>query len=167
MAVPPRKHYLGPEQHRALQLLANSPFGASERPLPLSPPGTPLLHRRECGAARKLLEVAACNGEVGAAWELGRMYADRDGVRQNHQLAFHYFGSIAVSHADEPTGTVPARFVANAFVSPGGYYLTGSPNSDIKPGCRLRLTRANISLKRFWAPCCSRANTSLATAHAA
>jgi hypothetical protein len=30
MTVSPRKHYLGPEQRRALQLLANSPFGASE-----------------------------------------------------------------------------------------------------------------------------------------
>jgi uncharacterized protein len=84
-------------------------------------------------AARKLLEGAARNGDVRAAWELGRMYADGDGVRQNHQLAFRYFGSIADSHADEQTGTVPARFVANAFVRLGGYYLTGIPNSDIKP----------------------------------
>jgi hypothetical protein len=30
MPVPPRKRYLGPEQLRALQLLASSPFGASE-----------------------------------------------------------------------------------------------------------------------------------------
>lgn len=84
-------------------------------------------------AARKLLEGAARNGEVGAAWELGRMYADGDGVKQNHQRAFEYFGSIADSHADEPTGTVQARFVANAFVRLGGYYLTGIPNSTIKP----------------------------------
>jgi hypothetical protein len=30
MSVPPRKPYLGPKQLRALQLLASSPFGASE-----------------------------------------------------------------------------------------------------------------------------------------
>jgi hypothetical protein len=30
MAVPPRKRRLGTEQHRALQLLASSPFGAPE-----------------------------------------------------------------------------------------------------------------------------------------
>ena len=84
-------------------------------------------------AARKLLEGAARNGDVLATWELGRMYADGDGVRQDHQRAFEYFGGIADSHADEPTGTVQARFVANAFVRLGGYYLTGIPNSDIKP----------------------------------
>jgi uncharacterized protein len=92
-----------------------------------------LRHLGDIEAARKLLEGAARNGDVGAAWELGRMYADGDGVRQNHQLAFGYFGSIADSHADEPTGTVPARLVANAFVRLGGYYLSGIPNSDVKP----------------------------------
>jgi hypothetical protein len=84
-------------------------------------------------AARKFLEHAARDGDVGAAWELGRMYADGDGVKQNHQLAFEYFGGIADSRADEPTGTVQARFVASAFVRLGGYYLTGIPNSNIKP----------------------------------
>jgi uncharacterized protein len=61
------------------------------------------------------------------------MYAEGDGVKQSHQLAFEYFGGIADSHADEPTGTVQARFVANAFVRLGGYYLTGISNSSIKP----------------------------------
>ena len=84
-------------------------------------------------AARKLLEKAARDGDVLPTWELGRMYADGDGVKQNHQLAFEYFGGIADSHADEPTGTAQARFVANAFVRLGGYYLTGIPNSNIKP----------------------------------
>ena len=82
--------------------------------------------------ARKLLEDAVREGDVRAAWELGRMYADGDGVKQNQQLAFEYFGGIADSHADEPRGTVQARFVANAFVRLGGYYLTGIPNSNIK-----------------------------------
>jgi TPR repeat protein len=83
--------------------------------------------------ARKLLEDAVRDGDVRAAWELGRMYADGDGVKQNQQLAFEYFGAIADSHADESTGTVQARFVANAFVRLGGYYLTGIPNSNVKP----------------------------------
>lgn len=94
------------------------------------------LHARQFGdieAARKFLEDAARDGDIGAAWELGRMYADGDGVKQNHQRAFEYFAGIADSHADEPTGTVQARFVADAFVRLGSYYLTGIPNSDIKP----------------------------------
>jgi uncharacterized protein len=94
------------------------------------------LRARQLGdikTARKFLEDAARGGDVGAAWELGRMYADGDGVRQNHQLAFEYFSGIADSHADEPTGTVQARFVADAFVRLGSYYLAGVPSSHIKP----------------------------------
>jgi uncharacterized protein len=94
------------------------------------------LRARQLGdmdAARKFLENAARHGDVGAAWELGCMYADGDGVKQNHQLAFEYFGGVADSHAEEPTGTAQARFVANAFVRLGIYYLTGIPDSNIKP----------------------------------
>ncbi len=83
--------------------------------------------------ARKLLEDAARDGDVAAAWELGRIYADGDGVAPNHQLAFEYFSSIADSHADELPGTAQARFVANSFVRLAGYYLTGIPSSNIKP----------------------------------
>jgi uncharacterized protein len=93
------------------------------------------LRARQLGdikTARKFLEDAARDGDVGAAWELGRMYADGDGVRQNRQLAFEYFSGIADSHADEPTGTVQARFVADAFVRLGSYYLAGVPSSHIK-----------------------------------
>ena len=83
-------------------------------------------------ATLKSLEELARNGDVGAAWELGRKYADGDGVKQNDQRAFQYFGGLANSHADEPTDTLEARFVANAFVELGRYYLMGIPNY-IKP----------------------------------
>jgi uncharacterized protein len=91
---------------------------------------------RELGnteTARKFLEIAARDGDVGAAWKLGRMYADGDGVKQNQQLAFEYFAGIANSHALEPTGSAQARFVANAFVRLGIYYLKGIADSNIKP----------------------------------
>ena len=39
-------------------------------------------------AAQKVLEGAARDGDVGAAWKLGRMYADGDGVEQSDQRAF-------------------------------------------------------------------------------
>jgi TPR repeat protein len=78
------------------------------------------------------LEDAARNGDVGAAWKLGRMYADGDGVKQNDQSAFKYF-NIANSHADEVNGTAEASFVAKAVVALGNYYLSGIANSDIKP----------------------------------
>ena len=68
-----------------------------------------------------------------AAWKLGRMYADGDGVQRNDLRAFEYFRGIAGAHADEAPGTPQARFVANAFVALGSYYLDGIPDSTVKP----------------------------------
>lgn len=79
------------------------------------------------------LQYAAGQGHTAAQWKLGRMYADGDGVVQDALRAFDYFSQIANSHADEPPGTAQARIVANAFVALGRYYLTGIPNSTIKP----------------------------------
>jgi TPR repeat protein len=78
------------------------------------------------------LEAAAANGQATAAWKLGRMYADGDGVQQSDIRAFEYFRSLADANAEELPGTPQARYVANAFVALGNYYLEGVPNSDIK-----------------------------------
>jgi uncharacterized protein len=83
-------------------------------------------------AAQKVLEGAARDADVGAAWKLGRMYADGDGVEQSDQRAFEYFRTLADSHAEETPGTAPAVFVAKAFIEIGSYYLTGIA-SYIKP----------------------------------
>jgi TPR repeat protein len=79
------------------------------------------------------LQYAAENGHALAQWKLGRMYADGDGVQQDDLRAFQYFSRIANSHAADSPDTQQARFVANAFVALGGYYLDGIPNSQIKP----------------------------------
>ncbi|MGB6536845.1 MAG: tetratricopeptide repeat protein [Xanthobacteraceae bacterium] len=79
------------------------------------------------------LEYAAEQGHPAAQWKLGRMYADGNGVEQNDMRAFDYFSQIANSHADEPPGSPRASIVAKAFVALGRYYLTGIPNSPIKP----------------------------------
>jgi TPR repeat protein len=79
------------------------------------------------------LEYAAEQGHTAAQWKLGRMYADGNGVAQDDMRAFEYFSKIANVHADEPPGTPQAHIVASAFVALGRYYLTGIPNSDIKP----------------------------------
>jgi TPR repeat protein len=78
------------------------------------------------------LEYAAANGHTIAQWKLGRMYADGDGVKQDEMRAFEYFRGIADAHAEEPPGTPQARFVANAFVALGNYYLEGIPGTAIK-----------------------------------
>jgi TPR repeat protein len=79
------------------------------------------------------LEEAARSGDVRATWDLGRMYADGYGVKQNHLRAFEYFKGIAEAHADEVRGTSEARFVASAFVALGRYYLAGIPNTNVEP----------------------------------
>ena len=86
----------------------------------------------EKAKALTALQYAADQGQPAAQWKLGRMYADGDGVPQDQIRAFNYFSEIANTHPDESPGTAQARFVANAFVSLGHYYLTGIPNSKIK-----------------------------------
>jgi uncharacterized protein len=87
----------------------------------------------EKAKALTALQYAADQGQPAAQWKLGRMYADGDGVPQDQMRAFNYFSEIANTHPDESPGTAQARFVANAFVSLGHYYLSGIPNSKIKP----------------------------------
>jgi TPR repeat protein len=78
------------------------------------------------------LQYAAEQGMPAAQWKLGRMYADGDGVPQDAFRAFNYFSDIANSHPDETPGTPQSRFVANAFVALGRYYLTGIPNTNVR-----------------------------------
>ena len=78
------------------------------------------------------LEYAAEKGHALAQWKLGRMYAEGDGVTQDDLKAFEYFRGIADSHADDNPDTPQARFVANAFVALGHYYLDGIPKTAIK-----------------------------------
>ena len=67
--------------------------------------------------------------EAVAQWRLGRMYADgNDDVR-----AFECFSGIANTHAEDNPSAPQAAIVANAFVALGRYYLSGIPNSKIKP----------------------------------
>jgi len=78
------------------------------------------------------LEYAAEKGHAMAQWKLGRMYAEGDGVTQDDLKAFEYFRGIADNHAEDNPDTPQARFVANAFVALGHYYLDGIPKTAIK-----------------------------------
>jgi exopolysaccharide production negative regulator len=78
------------------------------------------------------LEYAAEQGHALAQWKLGRMYAEGDGVTRNDLKAFEYFRRIADGHADDNPDTPQARFVANAFVALGHYYLEGIPKTEIR-----------------------------------
>jgi uncharacterized protein len=79
------------------------------------------------------LQYAAEGGHPVAGWKLGRMYADGDGVAQDDMRAFDYFSRVANQHAEDSPWAPQAGAVANAFVALGRYYLTGIPNSKVKP----------------------------------
>ncbi|GGC55292.1 tetratricopeptide repeat protein [Chelatococcus reniformis] len=86
----------------------------------------------KAGAVRAL-EYAATKGHSPALWKLGRMYADGDGVAHDDLKAFEYFSRIADAHADDGPDSPNARFVSNAFVVLGGYFVDGIPNTYVKP----------------------------------
>jgi hypothetical protein len=77
------------------------------------------------------LQYAAEHGHGFALWQLGRMYSEGDGVARDDYRAFEYFQKFADIHADENPAIPRARFVANAFVALGHYYLDGIPNTVV------------------------------------
>src|SRR5688500_2156599 len=77
------------------------------------------------------LQYAADHGHGVALWQLGRMYAEGDGVVRDDRRAFEYFRKFADSHADDHPAVPRSRFVANAFVALGQYYRDGIPNSPV------------------------------------
>jgi hypothetical protein len=94
--------------------------------------GAQALRAGEKDKAVSSLQYAAEQGHALAQWKLGRMYAEGDGVPQNDLRAFEYFSRIANGYAEDNPGTAQARFVANAFVALGHYYLDGIPDTAIK-----------------------------------
>jgi TPR repeat protein len=107
---------------------------SADQPTPMEAfrSGAQALKTGETAKAVVSLEYAAENGHAMAQWKLGRMYAEGEGVTRDDLRAFHYFRRIANSHADDSPGTPQARFVANAFVALGHYYLEGIPKTEVK-----------------------------------
>ena len=94
--------------------------------------GTNWIKSGEKTKGLRSLEYAAEKGHALAQWKLGRMYAAGDGVTQDDLKAFDYFRGIADRHAEDNPDAPPARFVSNAFVALGHYYLEGIPNTRVK-----------------------------------
>ena len=115
---------------------ANVPSAAPLKALPTASEafrtGARWLKTGDTEKAVQSLEYAAENGHPLAQWKLGRMYAEGEGVKHNDLKAFEYFRRIADGHADDNPDTREARFVANAFVALGQYYLAGIPDTEVK-----------------------------------
>jgi TPR repeat protein len=106
--------------------------GPAQTPVEAFRSGARALRAGETAKAVTSLEYAAEQGHTAAQWKLGRMYADGDGVPQDDLRAFQYFTRIANGHADDNPETPQARFVANAFVALGHYYLGGIPDTPVR-----------------------------------
>lgn len=118
----------------ALWLAPAFAFDGTRTPANTAPPVTPIEAMRSGAAALKAgdndkalssLQYAADQGHALAQWKLGRMYAAGDGVPRNELRAFQYFSRIASTHAEDSPQHPQARFVANAFVQLGHYYIDG------------------------------------------
>lgn len=94
--------------------------------------GARALRAGEMDKGVSALEYAAEQGHMPAQWKLGRMYAEGDQVPKDDFRAFQYFSRVASSHAEDNPDTVQSRYVANAFVALGQYYLDGIPNSPVR-----------------------------------
>jgi TPR repeat protein len=122
---------LGCATSSAFAFDGNAPAADTRTPMEAFRSGAAALKTDKAKAVSSL-EYAAENGHPMAQWKLGRMYAEGDGVPQNDLRAFEYFSRIANMHADDSPGTPQARFVANAFVALGHYYLEGIPKTRVK-----------------------------------
>src|SRR3712207_6113044 len=78
----------------------------------------------DTATALEALSFAAENGHPAATWKLGRMYATGDGVREDDAKALELFSKVANDYADGNPRGPDAAYVADAFVTLGGYYQT-------------------------------------------
>jgi hypothetical protein len=82
--------------------------------------------------AARAFAYAASQGHAMSSWKLARMYAEGDGLERDDLKAFEYYSKIADEDMDEGPGSPNARFIANAYVALGAYFLDGIPNTYVK-----------------------------------
>lgn len=85
----------------------------------------------DADASIESLRRAADGGEPLAAWRLGRMYADGDGVARDDRKAFDYFSKIVDRFANDDPSPGERFMVSNAFVALGAYLRDGAPDAGI------------------------------------
>src|SRR5688572_29356925 len=81
----------------------------------------------DAATALEALNFAAEKGNPAALWKLGRMYETGDLVTEDDKKAMELFAKVANEYADGNPRGPDAPFVADAFVTLGGYYQRGIP----------------------------------------
>jgi hypothetical protein len=82
-------------------------------------------------AALPALEYAAERGVLGAQLKLARIYASGNGVKKDSGKAFFFYRQIANQRADISPLSPVSKYVAEAFVALGEYYVDGIPSAGI------------------------------------
>ncbi|WP_310620172.1 tetratricopeptide repeat protein [Flexibacterium corallicola] len=82
-------------------------------------------------SALKPLQYAAEQGVPMAAWKLGQMYAEGDGVQEDDGIAFGYFSQVAHQSGQANPDGQSAPFIANSLVELGTYYLKGIKGTEV------------------------------------
>ena len=93
--------------------------------------GIAALKSGDTKSALPALEYAADRGVLGAQLKLARIYATGNGTDRDEAKAYIYYRQIANQRADISPSSPVAKYVAEAFVSLGNYYLQGIPDAQV------------------------------------
>ena len=85
----------------------------------------------DTSAALPALEYAAEHGVLGAQLKLARIYASGNGVIKDNGKAFYFYRQIANQRADISPRSPVSKYVAEAFVALGEYYVDGIPSAQV------------------------------------
>ncbi len=85
-------------------------------------------------SAVEALSFAAENGNTGAQWKLGRMYAEGDGVERNELRAYELLSEVAHTGVggEDLQRQRSTPYILDALVRIGAFFSRGIPDTDVK-----------------------------------
>ena len=95
--------------------------------------GNAALKSERMDEALTALEYSATHNVLGAQLRLARLYASGRGVPKNEAKAFYYYRQIASQQAEISPYSPVAKYVGEAFVAVGQYYLDGIQAMPLAP----------------------------------
>lgn len=120
----------------ALMMAIGIGAGAADEKKPRSSPwevfqfGFTAYQKGDKREAVEAYRYAAENGQIGAQWKLGRMYAEGDGVDRDDYEAYKVFSAIA--EMDVAPGSPEESYVSDALLALGRYLKRGIPGTPVK-----------------------------------
>jgi uncharacterized protein len=103
-------------------------------------------------SAIEAMKYAAAAGESLAAWKLGKMYADGDGLPHDDLKAYQYYSQIVENYDEDNPDPRILSVVSSAFVAVGVYDLNGIPNTQIKPNPQRAIDMFRYAATNFGDP---------------